>query len=133
MQQLTKTVPALRTTKRQSRVQSPIVIPIINGYYENIYDWEQALNVDQANLAEYQKAKDILVRYRDLVETQKDTTPYELGLFEEPSTIKVVLESTSDTALADYLAVLAHEYLHYTSYVSEERSLPQFFEEGLTE
>lgn len=106
---------------------------IIAGFQKNIADWEQSLRIDQYNLGEYQKAKDLLVKYQDLVASQKDTTPGELGLFEPPDKVKVVLESTSDKAIADYFAIVAHEYLHYSSYVSEERSLLQFFEEGLTE
>ncbi|MDO8569993.1 MAG: hypothetical protein Q7R97_00210 [Candidatus Daviesbacteria bacterium] len=106
---------------------------IIAGFQKNINDWEQSLKTDQYNLGEYQKAKDLLVKYQGLVASQKDTTPGELGIFESPDKIKVVLESTSDRAIADYFAIVVHEYLHYTSYVSEERQLPQFFEEGLTE
>ncbi|QQG43375.1 MAG: hypothetical protein HYW45_04260 [Candidatus Daviesbacteria bacterium] len=106
---------------------------IIAGFQKNITDWEQSLKIDQYNLGEYQKTKDLLVKYRDLVATQKDNAPGELGIFESPDKIKVVLESTSDKAIADYFAIVVHEYLHYSSYVSEERSLPQFFEEGLTE
>ncbi len=106
---------------------------IIVGFQKNITDWEESLRIDQYNLSEYQKTKDLLTKYRDLIATQKENSPGELGLFESPNKIKVVLESTSDKAIADYFAIVTHEYLHYTSYVSEERTLPQFFEEGLTE
>lgn len=106
---------------------------IIAGFQKNVADWEQTLKDSQYYLAENQKIKETLVSYQELIRSQKDVTPNELGLFEPPNLIKVVLESTSDKAIADYLAIAIHEFLHYTSYVSEERSLPQFFEEGLTE
>lgn len=106
---------------------------IINQYQKNISDWERSLQEDQSALKEYQANKELLENYRDLVASQKDTTPNELGLFESPDKIKVVLESTDSDSLADYLSVLAHEFLHYSSYVSEERELSKFFEEGITE
>lgn len=106
---------------------------IISGFEKNISDWENALAQDQRLLAEYQKAKELLETWREFIASQKERVPSELGIFEPPNTIKVVLESTSDKALADFFALVVHEYLHYSSYVSEERYLPLFFEEGLTE
>lgn len=106
---------------------------ITAGFQKNIADWEESLRIDQYNLEEYQKAKDLLVKYKGLIATQKETAPSELGIFEAPDKVKVVLESTSDKAIADYFAIVAHEYLHYSSYVSDERTLPRFFEEGFTE
>ncbi|OGC48046.1 hypothetical protein A2W32_01665 [candidate division WWE3 bacterium RBG_16_37_10] len=106
---------------------------IIEQFKKNISDWQDALQQNQYWLGETQKDKDILIAYKEIVASQKDTTPSELGLFEPPSTVKVVLESVSDKALADYFATLVHEYLHYSSYVSKERVLPRFFEEGITE
>lgn len=99
---------------------------LINQHNKNlIYYQGQAysLNQDFSDLDDYSK----------FVESAKTQTPYELGLFEPPQSVKVVLESTSNKAIGDYFATLTHEYLHYTSYVSEERNLPLFFEEGLTE
>ncbi len=106
---------------------------VISQYETNISEWEAALRNDQIQLNDYLGYKKYFEDVKTLVETQKDSVPYELGVFEPKNTIKVVLESTSNTAVADYFATLVHEYLHYTSYVSDERTLPQFFEEGLTE
>lgn len=106
---------------------------IINQFNKNISDWQSILKANQTYLADAQQTKTNLVAYREVVATQKDTTPSELGIFEPPDTVRVVLESIDDKALADYLATLTHEYLHYTSYVSEERTLERFFEEGITE
>lgn len=92
------------------------------------------LSYDQSQLALYQDYKQIFENFRPYVEAQKDSAPDELGLFEPERSVKVVLESTSDKAVGDYFATLVHEYLHYTSYVSEERQFTYpFFEEALTE
>jgi len=70
----------------------------------------------------------------NLIEGQKDSAPNELGLYvPADNEIKVVLDKTNPEALTQYLAILTHEYLHYASYVNDERYLPLFFEEGLTE
>lgn len=70
---------------------------------------------------------------QDVVAASKNSTPYELGLFEPEKNIKVVLDSTKNEDLADFLSTVVHEYYHYASYVSEDRQLPLFFEEGFTE
>ena len=60
--------------------------------------------------------------------------PNEYGVFTPPDTIKLSLHRTDSQSLADYLATLTHEYLHYASYVSDKKLLSDgFFEEGLTE
>lgn len=92
------------------------------------------LGYDQGQLAQYQEYKKIFEDFRPYVEAQKGSTPDELGLFEPERSVKVVLESTNNKAVGDYFATLVHEYLHYTSYVSEERQFThRFFEEALTE
>jgi len=103
-------------------------------------EYQNSINQYTKNLSYYQgQAYSLnqdfsdLDSYSSFVESAKSQTPYELGLFEPPESVKIVLESTSNRAIGDYFATLTHEYLHYTSYVSEERSLPLFFEEGFTE
>jgi hypothetical protein len=60
--------------------------------------------------------------------------PNELGVFEPKDKIKIAFATTSSHAIADYLETVAHEYLHYTSYISQaKRFSDSFFEEGLTE
>lgn len=59
---------------------------------------------------------------------------FERGKFEPPSTIQIADDTQLIPTLADYYAVLVHEYLHYTSYIATEQRLKSsFFEEGLTE
>lgn len=106
---------------------------VIQGFQKNVNDWEAELKVDQRKLAEFQEMYKLLNSYRELVEGQKDTVLYELGIFEPEDSIKVVLENASVKSLADFFSTSTHEYLHYTSYISSERTLPRFFEEGLTE
>lgn len=103
------------------------------GYQDSINQNSQNLKYYQSQASGLNESFSDLDNYMSLIEQSKSSTPYELGLFEPTDSVKVVLESTSNKAVGDYFATLTHEYLHYTSYVSEERSLPQFFEEGLTE
>lgn len=105
----------------------------IAGLQKDQEEWRVYLGEVQREAGIHEEYKKLLVDYRELVAKQKDIAPQELGLFEPEKSVKVVLESTSSKSLADYFATLVHEYLHYTSYVSEERYLPHFFEEGLTE
>lgn len=106
---------------------------IIAGYQKNISDWQQQLQYDQKELSDYRDLDSYLTDIRGIVDSQRDATPQELGVFEPQDNIKVVLDSTSPNAVDNYLETLAHEYLHYASYISDERQLDHFFEEGLTE
>jgi hypothetical protein len=106
---------------------------IIAGFQKNISDWQGQLQYDQKQLSDYQGFSDYVANIRDLVDSQRDTTPQELGIFEPDNNIKVVLDSTSPKAIDNYFETLIHEYLHYTSYISDKKELDHFFEEGLTE
>ena len=103
-------------------------------------EYQSEITTNQENLSYYQSQYnefkgylDQFQNYKAFIEATKELTPYELGLFEPENSIKVVLDSVSDKDISNFLETLAHEYIHYTSYVSEERTLPQFFEEGITE
>lgn len=106
---------------------------IISKYEQNIRENQGYLAYAQKELPQYQTVLEQLKEIRDNTDQQKSSTPYELGLFEPENEIRIALDETSSNRLADYLSTLVHEYYHYTSYVSEEKVLPQFFEEGLTE
>lgn len=106
---------------------------LISQYQSSLQDWKNQLAYDRRQLAEFQEYKELFEISRELTASQKEQTPYELGVFEPDNTIKVVLENTDSSSLADFYATLVHEYLHYSSYISEERVLDGFFEEGLTE
>lgn len=106
---------------------------LIADFQQNINDWNAVLAQSQKALPEWQEWKQTLEYARGLIATQKDITPQELGIFEPDKTVKVVLDYVSSRSVADFYATLVHEYLHYTSYVSGERELLSFFEEGITE
>lgn len=103
-------------------------------------EYENAIDINKEDLSYYQTQyqeldaySEQMKNYSGFIEETKKTAPRELGLFEPDDNIKIVLESTDNKSIADFLTTLIHEYLHYSSYSSEDRSLPDFFEEGLTE
>jgi hypothetical protein len=63
----------------------------------------------------------------------KNNIPHELGAFDPPDTIKILINTTSSHAIADYFETVVHEYLHYASYSDNKNFTASFFEEGLTE
>ena len=102
-------------------------------YQSEISTNQKDLSYYQSQYSELKGYLDQFQNYKAFIEATKDITPYELGLFEPEKSIKVVLDSVGDKDISNFLETLTHEYIHYTSYVSEERTLPQFFEEGITE
>lgn len=114
-------------SQRSSRDQE------IARYQSQIKEEQNTLSYNQGVYAQLRNNANDLGSYQDFVNSYKSQTPYELGIFEPEKDIKVVLDSVDSKSLADFISTITHEYLHYTSYISEERSLPHFFEEGLTE
>jgi hypothetical protein len=106
---------------------------IISNNEKNIQEWKTYISSLNIEISFSNQLQETLGYYIELVESQKEITVYELGLFEPENEIKVVLDTTKSSALADFFATAIHEYFHYTSYVSEEKVLPPFFEEALTE
>lgn len=117
-------------------------------YCQNILDtWEttigainndatkltQQLQKDQQSLKDYQYYDDFFSAEKKLGTITSGNISSELGVFEAPDTIKVVVDTTTSHAIADYFETLVHEYLHYASYVPGKRLDSSFFEEGLTE
>jgi hypothetical protein len=85
-------------------------------------------------LAEYQYYFNFFTNQRTALSSLKQSTPHELGVFENRDEIKLVYDTDNAHAIANYFATLTHEYLHYASFVNEERRFENsFFEEGLTE
>ena len=111
-----------------------------SGYYEigNQYMktsnyWVEEYNGHLYLFNEFVQYKEEISISKNMAESSKESVPFELGLFQPENRIKIALSSTKPTMVADYISTLIHEYLHFDSYISEERSLPLFFEEGLTE
>jgi hypothetical protein len=114
--------------------------PYVARYQKNIADANSSLRYYQGEYAQAQEADQSLKDYADSVNSSKDSTPQELGLFEGPKHIRVVLDSTSSKGISSFVETLVHESLHYQSYVSEDRNFQfndgtydGFWEEGLTE
>ena len=108
---------------------------IINKYKSSLAENQNSLQYNQSLIPDWQSTIEDLETLKQFISEQKSSTPQELGIFEPEKSIKIALDSTSKTTIADYIVTLTHEYLHFTSYVSEERSdnFPLFFEEGITE
>jgi hypothetical protein len=68
-------------------------------------------------------------------ETLASSAYRELGLFMPPDVIRIVVDDRVEQPdVLDLMSAVVHEYLHYASYVSDEkRFVSTFFEEGLTE
>lgn len=121
----------------------------ISQYQKNIQDWNSTISENQGKIGEWnsvlpflkERVDEIkqgityLEEYKKLLEAKKDSTIYELGIFIPEKDIKLALDNVDSKSLADYLGTAVHEYLHYTSYISEEKSnkFEPFFEEALTE
>lgn len=112
----------------------------IAQFQSNINSWNSTLSYDQNELAQAQTADQNLKDYAQSIDSSKNSTPDELGIFEGPSHVRVVLDSTSPKGIDAFLETLVHENLHYQSYVSQDRNFQfsdgtydGFWEEGLTE
>ncbi len=120
-----------------SAARSTMTRIIVRYYYGEISidDAVSQYEAQQGRISKLQGQQAQLRKQKEIVKSQKDSTPYELGIFmpSEPDLIRVVLDTTKEDALNPFLVTMVHEHLHYASYVDKERVLPTFFEEGLTE
>src|SRR3989344_3483118 len=98
-------------------------------------DWKAKLKEDQKLLAEQELYEAFYKSQQEAGETLAGNVPQERGAFDPPEGLKLTVdEIDSPRAVADYLVTLTHEYLHYASYVGEDKKFADtFFEEGLTE
>lgn len=98
---------------------------------------EKKLNEQQQNdqqlLKEYQYYVTFFKAQQSLLSLSSTNIPSELGIFQQPNTIRIILQQTSPHHIGDFLETLCHEYLHYASYVPGKRFDSSFFEEALTE
>jgi hypothetical protein len=95
--------------------------------------WNKRLQDSQSQLATAELYVNFFKTQVKLGDLLKGNIPYELGAFDAPDTIKVLVNSKSPHAIADYFATVTHEYLHYASYFENKSFTASFFEEGLTE
>lgn len=95
--------------------------------------WNKQLQNDQTQLSVsklYANFYSTQVKLGDLL---KQNIPHELGSFFPPDTIKILINTKSPHAIADYFETVTHEYLHYASNIDGKSFTASFFEEGLTE
>jgi len=95
--------------------------------------WNKQLSDDQNNLAMSKLYVTFFKAQVNLGDILKSNIPHELGAFDPPDTIKILINTTSSHAIADYFETVVHEYLHYVSYNDKKSFTASFFEEGLTE
>lgn len=110
-----------------------------------LYDQVSLLNsqLDEANksksetdikLTDTQKLSQYFTYQKSLGAKLIDNIPSERGSFFPPDIIKMTLDTNNPHTIADNLQLFVHEYLHYASYVGNDKKLNNpFFEEGLTE
>lgn len=107
---------------------------IISKFEKNISDWKSSLYYDQSQLNENKKLLSYFSDWKEITESEKNSTPLELGVFYEDNKIDVAFDWTNNKSIISFLETLSHEYLHYASYISDEKSFENIaFEEGLTE
>jgi len=93
------------------------------------------LVTDQNKLKDDNDYYDFYVGLGESLQSAQGGIPREFGTFIPKDVIRIAFNTEdSSHTIADYLETLLHEYLHYSSYVSDDRKLDDvFFEEGLTE
>jgi len=98
-------------------------------------DRSNKLISDKDNLKGYNDYYDFYVGLGQSLQLARGGIPHEFGTFIPKDVIRIAFNTAdSSHTIADYLETLIHEYLHYASYVSDDKKLSDvFFEEGLTE
>lgn len=91
------------------------------------------LQQDQQELKTYQYYDSFFKAQKTLMEISSNNIADELGVFQPPNVIKIVVSNNGTTDMTDYFETLCHEYLHYASYIPGKRFDSTFFEEGFTE
>lgn len=71
---------------------------------------------------------------KSAVKLIQESVVQEYGQFVPPDEIYITREDMQNRTLTEYLETITHEYLHYSSFISQNRTLSDsFWEEGLTE
>jgi hypothetical protein len=93
------------------------------------------LLANQDKLKGYSDYYDFYVGLGQSLQLAQGGIPHEFGTFIPKDVIRIAFNTAdSSHTIADYIETLIHEYLHYASYVSDDKKLSDvFFEEGLTE
>lgn len=101
---------------------------------QNINDTNVQILFLQEQLAQYEYYEKLFEEQKEALKFSENNIQHELGVFEPKDSISLALDKSKEKALEEYLVTLVHEYIHYSSYISEnQRFETAFFEEGLTE
>ncbi len=106
---------------------------IVDTANKEIDENTKQLPIVQSQLDLYKQYKTFFSSQRKLNAVLDKNIPHELGVYKPPSTIRILIDTKSSHALADYFATSVHEYLHYASHNEKKSFSILFFEEGLTE
>lgn len=82
---------------------------------------------DQQLLKEYQYYVTFFKAQQSLLTLSSTNIPSELGVFNQPDSIRIIMQQHSPHQIGDFLETLCHEYLHYASYVPGKRLDSSFF------
>ncbi len=102
---------------------------------KEIENLKELIDKSRNKILDNQKYLDFYSNQRKLIKKQIDFIPSEYAVFNPPNIIKITKTSQENQkALADVFVVLIHEYLHFSAYNNEGKSLGSlFYTEGLTE
>jgi hypothetical protein len=102
---------------------------------KEVADLNKKLLLDQGKLKDHNKYHDFYVTLEKTLKLAEGYISQEYGAFTPKDTISVAFNTEDQShTIADYFETLTHEYLHYASYISDDKKLKDsFFEEGLTE
>jgi hypothetical protein len=88
----------------------------------------------KSRLAEYQYYEEVFKTQKEIFELSEVGIVYEQGIFQPKEEIIMLLDEKNLPSAADFIATLVHEYLHYASFIAEDKKFESlFFEESLTE
>jgi hypothetical protein len=100
----------------------------------NVNEVNKRIIINETLLNDYRYLEKFYIAQKKLLQTLTVDASHENAAFIPQDIIKIVHKTNNPHAIADYFSTLTHEYLHYASYVSENKWLSDsFFEEGLTE
>ena len=120
-------------TKDYCETQVSTLDNAIQKASNDLDNWNQELKDNQNKLGMSNLYVNFYKAQVQLGDLLKVNIPHELGAFDAPDTIKILINTTSPHAIADYFETVTHEYLHYASFNDKKSFTASFFEEGLTE
>ena len=108
---------------------------LIKGMINDIDDTKNSIIKNSQRIVNNQKYLKFYNSQKLLTQEDINFIVDEYAIFNPPDIIKITQTiQNNPQALADYFVVLIHEYLHFTTYNEEGKSLGSlFFTEGLTE